>query len=154
MYKWWTKEDEQWLIDNYETVGLVNSALQLGRSQAAVLHKVSKMGIANRRGGERKPRTYIYAGYEYISTVDGRYATHRKVMEDYLHRPLRSDEVVHHKNGNRLDNRIENLELTTRGEHQREYHKDDLERRRNKINGRFESYGKEGDADVKKVTNS
>lgn len=42
---------------------------------------------------------------------------HRKVMEEFLGRQLLSSEIVHHKDGNRSNNDISNLELTTSSDH-------------------------------------
>ena len=53
-------------------------------------------------------RAKNYNGWEY---------EHRYVMEIELGRKLGRFEVVHHKNGNKLDNRLENLKLMTLDEH-------------------------------------
>lgn len=71
------------------------------------------------KGGKIFRRGYVYLLiHGYPNTEMGRYIReHRYIMEQYLGRLLRRDEDVHHKNGDKLDNRIENLEVMTKSQH-------------------------------------
>lgn len=69
---------------------------------------------------------WIQNGYKYLS-IDGRdIAEHRYLMEQHLGRNLKVSEVVHHINEDKLDNRIDNLQIMTRAEHMNTHRKDIL----------------------------
>ena len=53
---------------------------------------------------------------------DGYVYEHRFVVEVSLGRFLSDDEIVHHKNENTADNRIENLEVMSDGDHSSHHH--------------------------------
>lgn len=61
---------------------------------------------------------YIYCPAHPNAVYGKRYVLeHRLAMEQKVGRLLKKDEHVHHKNGKKGDNRIENLELLTISEH-------------------------------------
>jgi hypothetical protein len=118
----WRPIEERTLIKYYPDYGAKFCADMLERSVSAVHKKAEQLGIGQNN-------SYIYydkQGYA-VDTSDrnNKRYIHRLVMEKMIGRPLRSDEIVHHIDGNKLNNDPSNLQIVTRAEHIR-IHKDDL----------------------------
>lgn len=68
---------------------------------------------ANWKGGRTIKDGYIYLA---VSPNNRRFE-HDIIMEKYLGRQLTKDECVHHIDGNKQNNKIDNLQLTSRSAH-------------------------------------
>jgi YHS domain-containing protein len=61
-------------------------------------------------------------GYTRLYLTDGRLVSeHRHVMEQHLGRKLRTGEIVHHRDGDKSNNDIANLEVVSKSQHMQEH---------------------------------
>ena len=106
------------------------------RLKISLIHKGKKLSEAQRKAislrnscnynglngyGHTKPHNYgyilAYVPHHPHAHKDGYVMLHTVIMERSLGRYLEPNEVVHHVNHDRKDNRIENLRLMTKKEH-------------------------------------
>ena len=79
---------------------------------------------ANNGGKNKKKESWWVNGKGYIegrvwidADTQVRVKKHRWIMENHLGRKLKADEDVHHINGDKQDNRVENLMVVSHSEH-------------------------------------
>lgn len=119
----WTDEDKQYIIDNYAHTRAPEIAKVLGVSVYSVNKMAQSLGVR----AIPKDEYVNVEGYKCLGKSSHRKLEHRKVMEEYLGRELSPDEIVHHIDGNKLNNDISNLQLVTRAEHINIHRKELLE---------------------------
>ena len=81
----------------------------------------------NWKGGRFKDNTHGYIfilkpGHQNANNL-GYVREHILVMTEHIGRPLEPNEIIHHINGIRDDNRIKNLVITTMSKHNTTHHK-------------------------------
>lgn len=102
-------------------VGIKRSEETKRKLSQALKASPNVKGLAGHKNPGWKGGRYVANGYWWLS-IDGLViAEHRHVMEVHLSRKLRSDEIVHHINHDKLDNRIENLQILDRAAHMDEH---------------------------------
>lgn len=81
----------------------------------------SENASGDKNSGYKGGKSYDKNGYVELHINGGKIFEHRYVVEQFLERKLTNDEVVHHINGIKDDNRIENLEVLSHSEHMKKH---------------------------------
>ena len=143
----WTEEQLEYMKEHYPYERTQDIADKIGKTKSSIDHKANRLGLhkdkeslskikSESRKGEK---TWNFKGYrrrtsngyvevyvpEHPSTdKNGNIMEHRYVMEKALGFILPKEFDVHHINGDKLDNRLDNLAVVTHSGHTKLHSKD------------------------------
>ncbi len=90
---------------------------------------MSRKSLGENNSNWKGGRTVSGGGYIMVlcknhpySDVNGRVKEERLVIEKHINRYLKREEIIHHKNRDKKDNRIENLQIVSTKEHAEIHH--------------------------------
>jgi hypothetical protein len=150
-------EDRLRHLVEVEQLTQVQIAELFGCDRVTIQRRCYSLGLKTQKTGPRsgdkhtgwKGGRRLVGGYWYIYYPDHPFATknktvaeHRLVVEENLKRYLLPSEVVHHRNGNPQDNRIENLEVFS----------SNSEHLKHELTGRIPNWSPEGLAKMEEGT--
>jgi predicted Zn-ribbon and HTH transcriptional regulator len=135
---WWARKKDRYTKLHYHGCCL-NCQKEIWREMCIAAHsyqfcsyvcKAQKLQVGKHSNNWKGGRNINFHGYVELYKPEhpnsckssGYICEHIFVMSEHIGRPLTKDEVVHHINENKTDNRIENLQLLMRKEHSK-YHK-------------------------------
>jgi len=114
-----------------------NSCARTGVPSAMKGKTFSRKGSYGRKRLASNGYTEIYMPGHPLCDTKGRVLEHRLIIFNKIKRPLTFNDVVHHINGIRSDNRPENLVLLTRGIHNSHHKPEEAANRVRDGKGRF-----------------
>ena len=159
----WTEEQLKYMIEHYPYERAKDISEIIGKTQSCVEHKANRLGLKKDKDAlfrikseaRKGDKTWNYKGYRrrtpkgYIvlyrpdhpmADKSGLIMEHRVVMEEALGCYLPKGMAVHHINGIKDDNRIENLAVMTHSAHSALHNKRDKKYKRGKENPLYKEF--------------
>ena len=112
--KHWSAEEKQYLLEHYETTPIQECSNYLNRTYQGIRGQAQRLKLTYKRYGAANGNwkgglSYLKSGYVRNNVTNKN--IHTETIEEYLGRKLIKGEIIHHIDGDKSNNKLENLLL-------------------------------------------